>query len=193
MQRDEALALSAGQGDRDAFTTLVERHKSRVYYTLLRMVGNEQDAADLAQDVFVKLYRTLGQYRSESAFTTWLHRLAVNTGLDWLRSRQRKPLHVPLEEPEHPGDDLEETAIRQEQRERLLAAVRSLPPDYRTAVLMRHFHQLSYEEIAQRTGAPVRTVETRLYRARALLREALSEGSERHDMPARAAAARPVP
>ena len=193
MQHDEALAAKAQQGDREAFTTLVERHKNRVYYTILRMVGHEQDASDLAQDVFVKLYRTLGQYRSESAFTTWLHRLAVNTGLDWLRSRQRRPLEVPLEEPEHAGDDLQEMAVRQEQRERLLAAVRALPPDYRTVVLMRHFHQLSYEEIARRTGAPVRTVETRLYRARALLREALSEGSERHDMPARTTAARPVP
>lgn len=183
-QRDEVLAVAAGRGDREAFSLLVDRHKEVVYRVLFRMVGNEQDAQDLSQEAFLRCYRYVSSFRGDAAFSTWLHRLAVNTALDWLRVRQRRPLQVPLTEPAGEAESVEDTALRQEQRERTLQAIRALPPDYRQVVLLRHFHHLSYDEIAQRTGAPVRTVETRLYRARALLRDKLNaeERSERHEL-----------
>lgn len=182
-RRDDALAEAARQGDREAFAALVESHKEFVYRVLFRMVGSEHDAQDLAQEAFIKCYRSLAGYRQDSAFRTWLHRLTVNVGLDWLRAHRRRPLQVPLEEPMVESEGVEEAAIRHEQRERLLAAIRSLPADYREAVLLRHYHRLAYEEIAQRTGTPIRTVETRLYRAKAMLRDALGEGRERHGLP----------
>lgn len=182
-QRDERLAVEAQQGNMKAFAVLVERHQGRVYRTLYQVVGDEQDAQDLTQEVFLKVYRALGGYRGDAAFTTWLHRLTLNLAFDWLRARRRRPLQVPLEPPAEeersvreipsPGEGPEEAALRNERRRRLQEAIQALPLDYREVVLLYHFHHLSYQQIADRLNAPVRTVETRLYRAKQLLRKAL--------------------
>jgi len=176
----------------EAFATLVDRHKGRVYRTLYQVVGDAADAQDLAQEVFVKLFRNLGSYRGDAAFTTWLHRITLNVAFDWLRARRRRPLTVPLEPPaaeedERPPDlpsaeaGPEELTLREERRRCLREAIDRLSPDYREVVLLYHFYHLSYQEIADRLGVPVRTVETRLYRARAHLRRMLMswEGGER--------------
>lgn len=185
-ERDEVLARAASHGDRTAFATLVERHSGRVYRTLYQIVGHDQDAQDLAQEVFLRLYRSLDLYRGDAAFTTWLHRLTVNMALDWLRARKRRPLQVPLEPPagetEAPVRELradgptpEEVAVQEERREDLRQAIMNLGPDYREVVMLYHFQHLSYQQIADRLGVPARTVETRLYRAKRQLREALTE------------------
>ncbi len=176
----------------DAFAALVNRHKGRVYRTLYQVVGDAADAQDLAQEVFVKVFRNLGSYRGDAAFTTWLHRVTLNMAFDWLRARKRRPLTVPLEPP--PGQeeqrmpDLpspeagpEELTLREERRRNLRAAIDRLSPDYKEVVLLYHFYHLSYQQIADRLGIPVRTVETRLYRARANLKRMLTslEGGER--------------
>lgn len=169
-----------------AFADLVERHKGRVYRTLFQVVGDEEDAQDLSQEVFLKVYRSLAGYRGDAAFTTWLHRLTLNLAFDWLRARKRRPLQVPLEPPpEHderpaltlvsPDDGPEGSTMRQERVRQVQQAIRELPPDYREVVLLHHFHHMSYQQIAERIGAPVRTVETRLYRARHLLKRMLAE------------------
>lgn len=184
--RDEQLALEAQQGNMQAFADLVERHKGRVYRTLFQVVGSDQDAQDLAQEVFLKVYRSLAGYRGDAAFTTWLHRLTLNLAFDWLRARKRRPLQVPLEPPadpdERPAIELaspdegpEDTALRQDRHRQLHEAIQQLPPDYREVILLHHFHHLSYQQIAERLEAPLRTIETRLYRARLLLKKALSE------------------
>lgn len=185
MERDEALALAARQGDESAFATLVTRHQGRVYRTLYAMVADADEAQDLAQEVFLKVYRALPGYRGDAAFTTWLHRLTVNVGLDWLRAQKRRPVQVPLEPPaddERPrlqipdaGPGPEEATLQNERRRRLAQAVRDLSPSYREVILRYHFQNLSYQEIAEQLGAPERTVETRLYRARAQLRQVLGE------------------
>lgn len=196
-EQDEALARRAQQGNMSAFAALVDRHKGHVYRTLFQVVGDEQDAQDLAQEVFLKVYRALASYRGDAAFSTWLHRLTLNTAFDWLRVRRRRPLQVPLEptleqglEPASPEGSAEEVALGLERRELLRQALQDLPPDYRQVLLLRHFHHLSYQEIAERIRAPVRTVETRLYRGRALLKEALAarEGGGSSAVPGRTAA-----
>lgn len=180
--RDETLAFEAQQGNMQAFSDLVERHKGRVYRTLYQVVGDAHDAEDLAQEVFVKVFRALSSYRGDAAFTTWLHRLTLNLAFDWLRARKRRPLSVPLEpptdrdqaptpEPASPDEGPEELTIRAERREHLRKAIQDLSPDYREVVLLHHFHHLSYQQIAERLDVPVRTVETRLYRARAQLKK----------------------
>lgn len=185
-QRDETLAFEAQQGNMQAFAVLVERHKGRVYRTLFQVVGDEQDAQDLSQEVFLKVFRSLGSYRGEAAFTTWLHRLTLNLSFDWLRARKRRPLQVPLSPPpdegergerELPSNDAgpEEELLRNDRQEQLRRAIQELPADYREAILLHHLHHLSYQQISDRTGAPVRTIETRLYRARAMLKKMLSE------------------
>jgi len=179
----------------EAFAALVERHKGRVYRTLYQVVGDANDAQDLAQEVFVKLFRSLGSYRGDAAFTTWLHRVTLNLAFDWLRARKRRPLTVPLEPPGQeevrsaelpsPAAGPEELTLRAERRQHLREAIGRLSPDYREVVLLYHFHHLSYQQIADRLGVPVRTVETRLYRARANLKRLLTameggDGGEVH-------------
>lgn len=182
--RDEALAFEAQEGNMQALAALVERHKGRVYRTLYQIIGNAEDAEDLSQEVFLKLFRALGSYRGDAAFTTWLHRLTLNAAFDWLRARRRRPLTVPLEPPEEearepvtpvapPAEGPEETALRSERRQQLRQAIEALSPEYRDVVILYHFHHLSYQQIGDRLGLPVRTVETRLYRARAQLRKRL--------------------
>jgi RNA polymerase sigma-70 factor (ECF subfamily) len=200
-RRDETLAFETQQGNTDAFAVLVERHKGRVYRTLYQVVGDEQDAQDLAQEVFLKVYRSLAGYRGDAAFTTWLHRLTVNLALDWLRARKRRPLQVPLEPPPErelrPAPHLashaegpEEAALRDERRQQLQTAIRELPDDYREVVLLYHFHHLSYQQIADRLEAPVRTIETRLYRAKQLLKKLINgyEGGDSGGVQSRATA-----
>jgi RNA polymerase sigma-70 factor (ECF subfamily) len=183
--RDEALALAAQKGNAEAFASLVDRHKGRVYRTLYQVVGHDQDAQDLAQEVFLRLYRSLDSFRGDAAFTTWLHRLTINIALDWLRARKRRPLQVPLEpppdEPDGPVRELrsdgltpEEEALRSERQRQIRHAIMDLSQDYREVVMLYHFQHLSYQQIADRLGVPVRTVETRLYRAKRLLKEALT-------------------
>lgn len=184
--RDEELAFEAQQGNMQAFADLVDRHKGRVYRTLFQVVGGDQDAQDLAQEVFLKVYRSLAGYRGDAAFTTWLHRLTLNLAFDWLRARKRRPLQVPLEPPpdpeERPAKEVpssdegpEDLALRHDRHRQLHKAIQDLPPDYREAVLLHHFHHLSYQQIAERLDAPVRTIETRLYRARLQLKKLLVE------------------
>lgn len=168
-----------------AFADLVERHKGRVYRTLYQVVGDPHDAEDLAQDVFVKVFRSLASYRGDAAFTTWLHRLTLNLAFDWLRARKRRPLTVPLEpqkdagelpalEPVSPEEGPEELTLRRERRQNLRNAIAELSPDYREVVLLYHFQHLSYQQIGDRLDLPVRTVETRLYRAKAQLKKRLT-------------------
>ncbi|HWI53161.1 MAG TPA: sigma-70 family RNA polymerase sigma factor [Symbiobacteriaceae bacterium] len=183
---DEQLAFEAQQGNTQAFADLVDRHKGRVYRTLFQVVGNDEDAQDLAQEVFLKVYRSLAGYRGDAAFTTWLHRLTLNLAFDWLRARKRRPLQVPLEPPpdpdERPARELasadespEELALRHDRHRQLHRTIQDLPDDYREVVMLHHFHHLSYQQIAERLDAPVRTIETRLYRARLLLKKMLVE------------------
>lgn len=184
--RDEQLAFEAQQGNMQAFADLVDRHKGRVYRTLFQVVGNDQDAQDLAQEVFLKVYRSLVGYRGDAAFTTWLHRLTLNLAFDWLRARKRRPLTVPLEPPPDPeerpvrevassDEGPEDLALRHDRHRQLHKAIQDLPEDYREVVMLHHFHHQSYQQIAERLGAPVRTIETRLYRARLLLKKLLVE------------------
>lgn len=190
---DAGLVAQAQQGDRVAFATLVDRHRDRVYRILVRMVGDDQDAQDLAQEVFLKLYRSLGGFRGDADFTTWLHRLTVNLALDHLRARSRQPLQVPLTPlPDRvdAGPSAEDSVLHHERQRQLLAAVQDLPLAYRRTLLLRHQHHLTYEQIAAHIRAPVRTVETHLYRARALLRAALkaAEEGQRRELPGSAPA-----
>lgn len=183
MEHESAQVAQAQQGNREAFAALVDVHKERVYHTLFRVTGNEADAQDLAQEVFLKVFRFLPTFGGGAAFATWLHRLTLNVAYDWLRGRRRALPQVPLDIPSGPKagsaaasstDTTVAAALSHERSEGVRQALQSLPPDYREVLVLRHLHQLGYQEIAERIRAPVRTVETRLYRARALLRTALA-------------------
>jgi RNA polymerase sigma-70 factor (ECF subfamily) len=184
---DDLLVRRAAAGDHGAFTELVRRHEGRVFAVAMRMLGREEDALDATQDALLTVYRKAGQFRGESAFTTWLHRITVNACYDILRRRARQPaLHLatedgPEREPGPPVDDHAGAVAGTIDAERALAEV---PDDFRAVLILADVHDLPYDEIAAILEIPVGTVKSRVHRGRLALARAM--GLE----PARGAPAR---
>lgn len=164
-------------GQKELFAELVERHKDFVYGVILGSTnGDREEAEDLAQEVFIKAYRSLSGFRRESSFSTWVYRIAVNHMADHFRSR--KPVTVALDgvlngSLSDSGSTPEEEAFSMEQRIIVQRSLAELSDDYRQVLFLYHYHGLSYAEIAARLNIPVKTVETRLYRAKKVLRSKL--------------------
>ena len=167
-------------GDTERFQELVEVHQDRVYRLALRMLNNEEDARDAAQDAFLKAYRQLASYQQEGRFKTWLMSITSNLCIDRIRRRRIEPLafsdqppnadgETPeVEIPSHePGPDVQVAAI--EQREVLNQMMSALPEEDRRMVQMFYVADMSYEEIVQATGASLSAVKSRLFRARRAL------------------------
>jgi len=174
---DYELARAASDGDLSAFETLYQRHNRRVYSLCLRMIGNAADAEDLTQDVFIQLFRRIGSYRGEAAFTTWLHRLTINQVLMWFRKRTVK-FEVTSEQGELP-----EIVERGSEAPKAMPiidylaldkAVRQLPPGYRTVFLLHDVEGYEHEEIAKLLGVTIGTSKSQLHKARMKLRAILS-------------------
>lgn len=172
---DAELVRRAAAGDAAAFSALVERHERRVYSLCLRLVGNEHDAGDAAQEAFLTAYRKLDSFRAEAAFTTWLHRIAVNASYDVLRKRARAPLLSAREEdpvapraapaPDHADASAEGIDVRR--------ALQHVPLEYRAALVLHDGHDISVQDVAEILGVPVGTVKSRLHRGRVALARAL--------------------
>jgi RNA polymerase sigma-70 factor (ECF subfamily) len=166
---DEELVRRFVDGDRDAFTGLVERHHARVYNIAFRMLGGREDALDASQDVFLTCLRKLRGFRGQSAFTTWLHRVTVNVCLDALR--RRRPEQPSGDElPEIPVGDPSDSAAEAVDVQRALLQV---PVEFRAVLVLHDLHGQPYEAIAESLGAPVGTVKSRLHRGRVALGRAL--------------------
>ena len=170
-------------GDNDAFGLLVDKYQTKVYNLALRMCGNEDDAYDLAQDAFVRAWRSLGSFQFESAFSTWLFRLTSNICLDFLRAKKRRAAvsltmsgddeeETQLDVPD-PAMGPEEAAIASEDRRLLMEALNALPADQRQIITLRAINDLSYAEIARILDLQEGTVKSRLSRARTALRNKL--------------------
>ena len=171
------------QGDTQAFEVLVERYQTKVYNLALRMCGNEDDAFDLAQDAFIRAWKSLGSFQFESAFSTWLFRLTSNLCLDYLRAKKRRAaisLTMSGEEDEQAQLDVpdpamtpEEAVLASEDKAILMEAINSLSADYRQIITLRAINDLSYAEIAKVLQIQEGTVKSRLSRARAELKNKL--------------------
>jgi RNA polymerase sigma-70 factor (ECF subfamily) len=173
---DEELVRRHLAGDRVAFGMLVERHQRRVYNLAYRMLGRPEDAADAAQEVFVICFRKLGSFRGRSAFTTWMHRVAINVCHDALRRRSREMVTDEGEVEPPPGPDHAEASAAAVDVHRALQRV---PDDFRTVLVLHDVQGVPYEAIAEALGAPIGTVKSRLHRGRvALARELRGEHRE---------------
>ena len=174
----------AARGDEQAFETLIAPHLDVTYRLCLRMMGNEQDAADMAQEALVRAWRSLSTYKAQSRFSTWLYRIATNVCLDELRKRKNRQTESLQElkeagfDPADEGDTPERAADRSETRRRLTAAIGCLTEEHRAALLLRDVHGLSYEEIASVLDVNLNTVKSRISRARANLRNILTKDTE---------------
>jgi RNA polymerase sigma-70 factor, ECF subfamily len=178
---DHALAFAAGKGDLDAFEKLYERHNRRVYSICLRMTQNTAEAEDLTQDSFIQLFRKIGSFRGESAFTTWLHRLTVNQVLMHFRKRSVK-LERTTDEGETPVQIVRGTenpnAMPVLDRIALDNALKQLPPGYRSVFLLHDVEGHEHEEIARMLGVAVGTSKSQLHKARMKLRRLLKTQSD---------------
>jgi RNA polymerase sigma-70 factor, ECF subfamily len=175
-QSDLELVRRAQRNERGAFDLLVLRYQHKVIKLVARLLRDQTEAEDVAQEAFVKAYRALGSFRGDSAFYTWLYRIAVNTARNAIASRQRRPLdyETELSESEQSAlaskmrhtDTPEANALSEEIRTTVNEAIEQLPEDLRTAIVLREVEGLSYEEIAAAMDCPVGTVRSRIFRAR---------------------------
>ncbi|HFE48928.1 MAG TPA: RNA polymerase sigma factor RpoE [Chromatiaceae bacterium] len=173
---DQALVERVQQGDKTAFDLLVRKYQQKVLNVIMRYVRDPDEAQDVAQEAFIKAYRALPRFRGDSAFYTWLYRIAINTAKNMLVSRGRRPpgsdVEVEVAEQLDSGTRLKdqstpESYIHEEEVMRTIKkAMDELPEDLRTAIMLRELEGMSYEEIAEAMSCPIGTVRSRIFRAR---------------------------
>jgi RNA polymerase sigma-70 factor (ECF subfamily) len=193
-ETDGSLVRRVQRGDRAAFDLLVRKYQHKVVKLVMRYVGSQAEAEDVAQDAFIKAYRALANFRGDSAFYTWLYRIAINTAKNAIGSRDRQTLPIEGDNGEDSYDlqdrlqdnaTPEALAMTDEIRDTVNRAIAALPEDLRTAIVLRELEGLSYEDIAATMSCPVGTVRSRIFRAReaidARLREVFEGGLGRSE------------
>jgi len=178
---DGELVRTAVSGRESAFEELVRRYQRPIASYVYRMVGDYDAALDLTQEVFIKVYNSLSRYRSEFKFSTWIYKIAHNTAIDHLRRHTVRD-QIMTADGVGPRSEIaiesrrltpEQESEREERRSEIESVVQSLPAAYRELIVLRHSHDLSYDEIAEVTGLPLGTVKNRLFRAREAMRDLL--------------------
>jgi RNA polymerase sigma-70 factor (ECF subfamily) len=182
---DEEIVARVVRGEGDLFPLLVRRYQTRLVAHLARVVGNREEALDLSQEIFLKVFQALPRYNAEYKFSTWIFRIASNAGIDFLRKRRIRTVSMDAPPPgdgeenapprEFPASGLDPFGeLRNEERKAKIGReIAALPPDFRELIALRHFAGLSYEEIADAKKMPLGTVKNKLFRARAVLKTRL--------------------
>jgi RNA polymerase sigma factor (sigma-70 family) len=190
-QRDYELVKAAlERGEQSAYAELMRNYRDSLYFMMLKMTNNPEDADDLTIEAFGKAFKNLRQYTPEYAFSTWLFKIASNNCIDFIRKRKmNEPVSVNLSDPSETGDNLadilpatsrtpEEDIIRQQKIDALRDIVSRLKPHYKKLIELRYYEELSYEEISLEMDLPIGTVKAQLFRAREFLYHILKN---RHD------------
>ncbi|MHB8812265.1 MAG: RNA polymerase sigma factor RpoE [Steroidobacteraceae bacterium] len=183
---DLSLVRRVQRGDKGAFDALVLKYQHKLVKLVMRYVRNPAEAEDIAQEAFIKAYRALPQFRGDSAFYTWLYRIAINTAKNAVVSRDRSPVEYDLDRSNtdesydmqgrmKDSETPEGLVLTDEIRTTVNAAIDALPEDLRTAIVLRELEGLSYEEIAAAMSCPVGTVRSRIFRAREAIDRRLRE------------------
>ena len=188
-QHDMALVQRAVNGDQKAYAELMSRYRDAIYFMLLKMVNNQDDADDLTIEAFGKAFKNIHQYAPNFAFSTWLFKIATNNCIDFIRKRRGGQTisidNIPGGRDEAPirihDDELdpEESLINQQKIKLMRDVVQKLKPRYRKLVELRYFQELSYEEISEQLELPIGTVKAQLFRARELLYNILKSSSHK--------------
>ena len=173
---DQQLVARVQKGDKRAFDLLVLKYQHKIFAVISRFIRDHSEVQDVAQDAFIKAYRALPNFRGESAFYTWMYRIAINTAKNYLVARNRRPPSSDLEvedaefysgsEAMHEMNTPESNLMRDELQAVIDAAFSELPDDLRMAVTLREMEGMSYEEIAEAMNCPIGTVRSRIFRAR---------------------------
>jgi RNA polymerase sigma-70 factor (ECF subfamily) len=180
---DEELVARSIQGDTESFNQLVLRWERSIYALAYRMLGREEDARDVCQEAFLRAFRGLGAFKGQAKFSSWLYRIALNLCRDHIRRARRSPL-VAVPEGVDPselaaqqpstGPSAEDLVAQAELSRHVAAAMRRLPEDQRTAIVLKEYHGMTFQEIADVTGCPLSTAKTRLYQGLSVLRRELA-------------------
>jgi RNA polymerase sigma-70 factor (ECF subfamily) len=180
-QNEAELLQRCRAGDERAYRQLVRTYQSQVFSIALRMVRSREDAEDVAQEAFVRVFRSFDRYDPARPFAAWLYTIVSRLAIDHIRRRKVRPIVLVHRDPEtdedrivdvpDPGPRPEEVAANAEEERRTDELIQSLPPHYRIVVMLRHQQDLSYEEIAEALKLPLGTVKARIHRARALLKK----------------------
>ena len=180
---DQSLISLIKNGDKEAFNILVKRYEKKVLNILYLQLGNIPDLEDLAQEVFIKVFKNLNRFRGEAKFSTWIYRITINVAHDYKRKlKEGYSLDEPIGEDEEDtfeniissdGEDPLSFVEREDIREKLRKLINELPKEYQEVLILREYEGLSYEEISEILRCPIGTVESRLHRARKELKEKL--------------------
>jgi RNA polymerase sigma-70 factor (ECF subfamily) len=181
--KDEEIVVHILKGNTRLFSELVDRYQTKVYSTAYYYTHNQEDARDMAQEIFIKVYDNLSSFKHGSAFSTWLYRIAVNRCIDWTRKKKLQTIGAllndegdetdPLEKISDSGGSPEDIFLRQELAGQVQDVVGSLPEIYSTVLILYYFEDFSPQEIADIINVPRKTVETRLYRGKNMIRDKL--------------------
>jgi RNA polymerase sigma-70 factor (ECF subfamily) len=179
---DEELVARATAGDLDSFNQLVTRWERTIFALAYRTLGREEDARDVVQEAFLRAYRGLRGFKGEAKFSSWLYRITLNLCRDWIRRERRAPIVQPPEGTDAvdladaqaaPTESVEDLVSRREMSRAVARAMAELPEDQRTAILLKEYHGLTFQEIADQLNCPLSTVKTRLYQGLSVLRRRL--------------------
>lgn len=188
MNDDSLLVEAIKAGKMQQFEVLVNKYKDKVYSMARNITGNQQEAQDLAQEIFLLIYKNLSSFQGKSSLSTWIYRISINRCLDWQRKQQRKNAFLytffrkksedeqvdPIEQLPNRQPTPEEQYVINEQVRELHNVIQSLPEKYQKVIILYHFQQMTYQEIADVLELPVRTIETQLYRGKQKIREQLT-------------------
>ena len=182
-QVDELLVERVQKGDKRAFDLLINKYQHRIISLVGRYVSDPAEAMDVAQEAFIKAYRAIERFRGDSAFYTWLYRIAINTAKNYLVARKRRPPSTDIDAADAEQYDVdsrlkehgtpENELLREEIKKTVFDAIADLPDDLRTAIMLRELEGMSYEDIAVTMDCPIGTVRSRIFRAREAIDEKL--------------------
>ena len=183
---DEELVARSISGDADSFNELVLRWERPIYALAYRTIGREEDARDVCQETFLRAFRALPGFRGQAKFSSWLYRIALNLCRDWVRRERRTPVVQPPEDVDlmemaaaaEPSESIEELVSRKDLARLVERAMELLPEEQRTAIVLKEYHGLTFQEIADVVGCPLSTVKTRLYQGLTVLRRELAKSAK---------------
>jgi RNA polymerase sigma-70 factor (ECF subfamily) len=178
---DEELVERSRAGDADSFNQLILRWERPIYALAYRVIGRDEDARDVCQETFLRAFRALPGFKGQAKFSSWLYRIALNLCRDWIRRQKRTPVIampegvdvVELAAEQGPVESIEDLVARKELSDTVAIAMRELPEEQRTAIILKEFHGLTFQEIADLQNCPLSTVKTRLYQGLSVLRRHL--------------------
>jgi RNA polymerase sigma-70 factor (ECF subfamily) len=188
---DEELVARSMGGDLDSFNQLVLRWERPIYALAYRVIGREEDARDVCQETFMRAFRALGGFKGQAKFSSWLYRITLNLCRDWIRRQRRQPIAqapegvdlLDLATESTPTESIEDLVARREIGRAVQRAMAVLPDEQRTAIILKEYHGLTFQEIADLLDCPLSTVKTRLYQGLSVLRRQLADaGMRKHDV-----------